>query len=343
LQEDRLKRKDRMSDPSNTDAEKFSADGDAVSPSSAGAVSTDDHTTNSNGSKAAATDDKNASESSNASDKTNGVAHHKSAAHDSKASESGADANGSVGMAISVDSSHATPSDAFSTPVKAGSTGDHQESPFAAVRAVPGLADIFGAPESGSSSSLAVPATHHRDSSVEIAPVDGSPLAQERRDSVDELTSVTSDGSPEKAHSEEPKTDDAAADGEKVPQVDTSEQAAAAVPAAAGLEVPPATGSPGGGQGRGRPVKRSPAASILSFLTPEGVDAVDAHTVRFTVAKPVVDLPTAISSKFSGIVAENTSSEDLAAKGLNTTVADARFAKPLDTDLAGCVELLLGD
>ena len=62
----------------------------------------------------------------------------------------------------------------------------------------------------------------------------------------------------------------------------------------------------------------SPAASILSFLTPEGVEAVDAHTVRFTVAKPVVDLPTAISSKFSGIVAENTSSEDLAAKGNGT-------------------------
>lgn len=62
----------------------------------------------------------------------------------------------------------------------------------------------------------------------------------------------------------------------------------------------------------------SPAASILSFLTPEGVEAVDAHTVKFTVAKPVVDLPTAISSKFSGIVAENTTSEDLAAKGNGT-------------------------
>jgi peptide/nickel transport system substrate-binding protein len=62
----------------------------------------------------------------------------------------------------------------------------------------------------------------------------------------------------------------------------------------------------------------SPAASILSFLTPDGIEAVDAHTVRFTVKKPVVDLPTAISSKFSGIVKENSTSEELAAKGNGT-------------------------
>ncbi len=62
----------------------------------------------------------------------------------------------------------------------------------------------------------------------------------------------------------------------------------------------------------------SPAASILSFLTPDGIQAADAHTVRFTVAKPVVDLPTAISSKFSLIVPENSTSEDLAAKGNGT-------------------------
>ncbi len=62
----------------------------------------------------------------------------------------------------------------------------------------------------------------------------------------------------------------------------------------------------------------SGAPAVLAFLTPEGIKAVDAHTVTFATKEPVVELPVLISNKFTNIVAEGATHEDLRLKGNGT-------------------------
>lgn len=61
------------------------------------------------------------------------------------------------------------------------------------------------------------------------------------------------------------------------------------------------------------PALASPAAAVLSFLTPEGISAVDAHTVQFTTAEPIAELPLLFTTKFTGIVQEGATVEDMKA------------------------------
>ena len=62
----------------------------------------------------------------------------------------------------------------------------------------------------------------------------------------------------------------------------------------------------------------SGAPAVLAFLDPEGIKAVDAHTVSFTTKQPVVELPVLITNKFTNIVAEGAKHEDLRLKGNGT-------------------------
>ena len=59
------------------------------------------------------------------------------------------------------------------------------------------------------------------------------------------------------------------------------------------------------------PALASPAAAVLSFLTADGITAVDAHTVQFTTAEPVAELPLIFTTKFTLIVPEGATPESL--------------------------------
>lgn len=60
------------------------------------------------------------------------------------------------------------------------------------------------------------------------------------------------------------------------------------------------------------------AKQVLTFLDPDGIKAVDAHTVTFTTKEPVAELPVLITNKFTGIVAEGAKAEDLRLRGNGT-------------------------
>jgi ABC-type transport system substrate-binding protein len=47
------------------------------------------------------------------------------------------------------------------------------------------------------------------------------------------------------------------------------------------------------------PATASPAAVLLDFLKPDGIEAVDPLTVRFTMDKPIADLPLLLTLKFN--------------------------------------------
>ncbi len=66
------------------------------------------------------------------------------------------------------------------------------------------------------------------------------------------------------------------------------------------------------------PKTASAAASTLAFLKTEGIMAVDAHTVSFTTDKPVGLLPVLITTKFTLIIPEGTTTETLKTKGDGT-------------------------
>ena len=57
---------------------------------------------------------------------------------------------------------------------------------------------------------------------------------------------------------------------------------------------------------------------MLAFLEPEGIEAVDAHTVRFTTKNPTPQLPTQIKSRFVHIVPEGATAEDMENHGVGT-------------------------
>jgi peptide/nickel transport system substrate-binding protein len=62
----------------------------------------------------------------------------------------------------------------------------------------------------------------------------------------------------------------------------------------------------------------SPGRALLAFLEPEGIEAVDAHTVRFTTKNPTPQLPTQIKSRFVHIVPEGATAEDMENHGVGT-------------------------
>ncbi len=66
------------------------------------------------------------------------------------------------------------------------------------------------------------------------------------------------------------------------------------------------------------PALASPAAAVLSFLTPEGITAVDAHTVQFTTAEPVAELPLLFTTKFTLIVPEGATAEQMKSTAIGT-------------------------
>jgi peptide/nickel transport system substrate-binding protein len=59
------------------------------------------------------------------------------------------------------------------------------------------------------------------------------------------------------------------------------------------------------------PETASPGAAALSSLDPDGIEAVDDYTVRFTLASPTVDLPLAINTKFTFIIKDGATAEQL--------------------------------
>ncbi|MCC5974467.1 MAG: ABC transporter substrate-binding protein [Rubellimicrobium sp.] len=66
------------------------------------------------------------------------------------------------------------------------------------------------------------------------------------------------------------------------------------------------------------PETASGAASVLSFLAPGSIRAVDDLTVSFTTAEPVVELPILIANKYTNIVAEGATVEELRLNGNGT-------------------------
>jgi len=59
------------------------------------------------------------------------------------------------------------------------------------------------------------------------------------------------------------------------------------------------------------PQTGSAAASDLTFLEPDGIEAVDDYTVRFTAKQPIVEMPILLSTKFALIIPDGTTSEAL--------------------------------
>jgi peptide/nickel transport system substrate-binding protein len=60
------------------------------------------------------------------------------------------------------------------------------------------------------------------------------------------------------------------------------------------------------------------AYATLSMLTPDKIEAIDDHTVRFTAKAPTVELPVLLSSKFAAIVPDGTSREMMQKKPVGT-------------------------
>jgi len=66
------------------------------------------------------------------------------------------------------------------------------------------------------------------------------------------------------------------------------------------------------------PATASGAASVLSFLKPGSITAVDDRTVTFTTEAPVVELPVLIANKYTNIVPAGSTAEALRLKGDGT-------------------------
>lgn len=62
----------------------------------------------------------------------------------------------------------------------------------------------------------------------------------------------------------------------------------------------------------------SPARTVLGFLDPDGITAVDDHTVAFKTRTPVADLPTVLAIKYGMVVPEGSTKEELKLKAIGT-------------------------
>ena len=59
-------------------------------------------------------------------------------------------------------------------------------------------------------------------------------------------------------------------------------------------------------------------ASILDFLTPEGIQAVNDHTVSFTAKEPVAEMPLLLTTKLNLVVPEGKTGDDLRHNGVGS-------------------------
>lgn len=66
------------------------------------------------------------------------------------------------------------------------------------------------------------------------------------------------------------------------------------------------------------PETGSAATASLSVLTSDGIEMVDDYTVRFTLADPFADLPLALANRFTYIVPEGSTSEELRLNSIGT-------------------------
>jgi len=66
------------------------------------------------------------------------------------------------------------------------------------------------------------------------------------------------------------------------------------------------------------PKTGSPAQSSLSMLDPDGIEAVSDYTVRFKLPSPLAEFPLAISNRFTYIVPEGSTSDELRSHGIGT-------------------------
>lgn len=66
------------------------------------------------------------------------------------------------------------------------------------------------------------------------------------------------------------------------------------------------------------PAQPTSASSLLSFLSADKIEAVDSHTVRFTVEKPMSELPLLLVNKFAHIIPDGAKPEVLSARSLGT-------------------------
>lgn len=66
------------------------------------------------------------------------------------------------------------------------------------------------------------------------------------------------------------------------------------------------------------PELASGGAPLLSFIKPEGIVAVDSHTVEFRTEEPVVELPLLITNKFTNIVPAGKKHNELRLHGVGT-------------------------
>jgi len=62
----------------------------------------------------------------------------------------------------------------------------------------------------------------------------------------------------------------------------------------------------------------SPAAASLGAIDPDGIEAIDDHTVRFRLPDPVVEFPSLITNRFCYIVQEGRTAEELRANAIGT-------------------------
>ncbi len=62
----------------------------------------------------------------------------------------------------------------------------------------------------------------------------------------------------------------------------------------------------------------SPAKAQLTGIDPDGIDAVDDHTVRFRLSSAIVEFPRAIANRFTYIVPAGSTKEDLRSHGVGT-------------------------
>lgn len=66
------------------------------------------------------------------------------------------------------------------------------------------------------------------------------------------------------------------------------------------------------------PKTASAAAAVLSQIDPDGIRALDDHTVEFRLHAPVVEFPLQIANRFTAIVREGQTSEQLRTAGIGT-------------------------
>jgi peptide/nickel transport system substrate-binding protein len=66
------------------------------------------------------------------------------------------------------------------------------------------------------------------------------------------------------------------------------------------------------------PSTASAVAATFAAMTQNGIEAIDEHTVRFTLGSPIIEFPSLIANRFTYIVPDGSTSEELRTKGIGT-------------------------